>query len=297
MRTQHSVSWLELRSLVRLLMINILNSGRRYSSVYGVPTGGSVIAVMLADLCNAEVVDKPYPGTLIVDDICASGQTLAKYPENASAVLHVRPGSAHIPTYSVAETEEWIVYPYEHPSGGREVVTRMIEFIGDDPTREGLVDTPDRVIKAWQEVFVGYRGEEPKLATFEAPKCDQMVTLRNIDFVSFCEHHMLPFWGTAHVGYLPNGKVLGLSKLARLVEYRSRRLQIQERLASEIADAIESATGATGVGVVLEATHMCMVARGIKKDQCVMSTSVLRGAIKEQVDTRAEFFTLIGRKV
>lgn len=559
MRPERRITYDELMRLTDKLAAKVVNEilpKREIDSVWGVPTGGAVVAAMLRARLGYPMVDVPIlttpqggSKTLVVDDICDSGETLKPWHEAdvATAVLHVRPNSVMIPTVSVETTSDWITYPYEHKSGGRELITRMIERIGDDPKRPGLIDTPDRVLRAWQEIFFGYHGQPPKLQVFQE-QTDEMVTLRDIDFVSFCvvgstlvetptgswpiahlqegswvytfdekrgkftiaqasnirvtrrnaelvrvytddrdtllctpdhkiltyrrgwieaqnllsgervvalhrrswgngrpwingvpehslvdqamrgplpssclvhhddevvwhnnpenlirmskaehqrehakrdgrgdrinavtprgtpkferarraglkahynssefaeandrrsesikeswrrrkaganhhivavtsvpwkedvwcmsvpnhqnfvangivvhncEHHILPFWGKAHVGYVPkDGKVLGLSKLARLVEYNSRRLQIQERLGAEIADAIQKACDAKGVGVVIEATHLCMVARGIKKDGCVMTTAVLRGAMRDLPEARQEFYNLIGK--
>lgn len=305
MRPQRSVTWRELQTYVERLVVQTWNLPEA-GQIYGVPTGGSIIAVLF----QAERRDRGKPtrlvdtleGTtgrdlLVIDDVCDSGNTLSPFRTRGvvTCAVFVREKSQGCVDYSAETTDAWIHFPYEHEFVGREIATRVLQLIGDDPSREGLRETPERLLRTWREIFIGYQNNEPKITTFTSP-ADQMVTLRGIDFVSFCEHHVLPFYGVAHVGYLPDGKVLGLSKLARLVEYRSRRLQIQERLTNEIADAVQTAVAPKGIGVVLEATHMCMVARGVKKDNCVMSTSVLRGAIRDEQAAREEFFILIGRR-
>jgi GTP cyclohydrolase IA len=172
-------------------------------------------------------------------------------------------------------------------------IRKIIEFIGDDPEREGLIETPKRVIKSWQKLFGGYN-QDPKdiMKTFTEDACDEMVVLKNIEFYSTCEHHMIPFFGKIHIGYIPNGKVLGISKLARLVEIYARRLQIQEKLVSQIAEVIMTFLNPKGVIVIAEAQHLCMLARGVEKQNSIMITSAIRGVFKE-VETRNEFMNLI----
>lgn len=175
-------------------------------------------------------------------------------------------------------------------------IEEIILKIGDDPAREGLLDTPNRVIKSWQELFSGYMKEPGEILArdFDGYGYDQMVILRDIEIYSTCEHHMLPFFGRAHVAYLPSDRVVGLSKLARLVDCFSRRLQIQEKLTMQIANAIEEHLNPLGVGVIIEAKHMCMIARGIGKQNSVMTTSCLLGKFREPA-VRSEFLTLINR--
>ena len=177
-----------------------------------------------------------------------------------------------------------------------EAVTRILSAIGDDPEREGLRDTPVRVIKSWEKLYGGYHLNPADVlrTVFTDGHCDEMVVLRDIEFYSNCEHHMLPFFGKCHIGYLPDGRVVGLSKLARLVEVFARRLQIQERLTSQIADALQEHLSPKGVMVVMEAQHLCMLARGVEKQESVMVTSAVRGGFKEAT-TRNEFMQLIGR--
>lgn len=177
----------------------------------------------------------------------------------------------------------------------RNAIRAMLVAIGEDPDREGLKDTPDRVVRSWGEIFAGY-GEDPSSilsTTFEDVNgYDEMILLRDIPFHSTCEHHMLPFQGRAHVGYLPSNRVVGLSKLARLVDCYARRLQIQERMTRDIATAMMTHLQPQGCGVVLEAEHGCMVCRGVKKEGARMVTSTLEGVFKTPA-TRAEFMSLI----
>jgi GTP cyclohydrolase I len=177
------------------------------------------------------------------------------------------------------------------------LVHTMLVRLGEDPSREGLKRTPLRVAKAMDYLTSGYSQsveDVVRQAVFNQEGKD-MVVVRDIEFYSLCEHHMLPFFGHAHVGYLPNGKVIGLSKVARLVDVFARRLQVQERLTTEIADALMDALGALGVGVVLEASHTCMMMRGVQKQRSSTITSAMRGTFESISRTRSEFMTFIGR--
>ena len=171
----------------------------------------------------------------------------------------------------------------------------IITLLGEDVQREGLVKTPERAAKAFWFLTRGYRQDIGSLineAVFTSDT-DEMVIVRNIEMYSMCEHHMLPFIGKCNVAYLPNGKVLGLSKIARIVDYFARRLQIQEVLTKQIAECVQSAIGGKGVGVVIEAQHMCMMMRGVEKQNSVMKTSCLLGTFKEDARTRSEFLSLL----
>ncbi|MHC8316138.1 GTP cyclohydrolase I FolE [Pseudomonas sp. LB3P31] len=169
--------------------------------------------------------------------------------------------------------------------------------IGENPDREGLLDTPARAAKAMQYLCHGYEQsvEEIVNGALFSSDTDEMIIVADIELYSLCEHHLLPFIGKAHVAYIPTGKVLGLSKIARLVDMFARRLQIQENLTRQIADAIQDVTGAAGVAVVIEARHMCMMMRGVEKQNSTMNTSVMLGAFRESSNTRQEFLQLIGR--
>ena len=301
MRTQVRVTWAELEREIRLLASKMVEHNWRPLGLYGVPSGGVPVALLLRraldDIlgCAPELTGAPDTGVWVVDDICDSGETLARYPGHLTAVLHVRPSSAGVPTVFLRQTEDWVVYPYEkQEEPGSEIITRMLEFLGEDPKREGLRETPARVARAWQELFGGY-AMDPKLTTFEDGLCDEMVVSRDIRFASFCEHHMLPFFGSAHVGYLPGAKIIGVSKLSRVVEKFARRLQVQERLTQQVALELERALEPRGVAVVVEATHFCMVMRGVRQPDSTMVTSAMRGVFRDRPETRAEFLALIRR--
>jgi len=179
-----------------------------------------------------------------------------------------------------------------------QMVRDLLSYIGEDPAREGLQETPARFLKAWSEYTRGYH-EKPEdiLKSFEdgAESVDEMVIVRDIPVYSLCEHHLAPFFGKAYVGYVPDKRILGLSKISRLVEVFARRLQVQERLTNQIADALNDNLQALGVAVVLECRHMCMESRGVRHTGTATVTSALRGSIKTNADTRREFLSLIGR--
>ena len=179
-----------------------------------------------------------------------------------------------------------------------EKITRnLIETIGEDPNREGLLKTPKRVAKSWEYFSEGYRTDLDNIineAIFHED-CSEMVVVRDIEFFSMCEHHMIPFFGRAHVGYLPNGKLIGLSKIPRIVDMFSRRLQLQERLTSQVANTLEEVLKPIGVAVVMEGRHLCMQMRGVEKQNSYASTSAMLGQFRKSAETRAEFLSIIGK--
>ncbi|MBA7630798.1 GTP cyclohydrolase 1 [subsurface metagenome] len=181
----------------------------------------------------------------------------------------------------------------------RTAVASIIKAIGEDPKREGLVDTPRRVAEMYAELFmgIGMNAKEELKVVYEAGH-REMVILRDIPFYSMCEHHLLPFYGVAHIGYIPdvNGRIVGISKLARVLEIITKRPQIQERMTSEIADAIMDGLKPSGVVVVVQAEHLCMIMRGIKKPGSHIVTSALRGTFRTHPETRTEFFSLLQGK-
>ncbi len=173
--------------------------------------------------------------------------------------------------------------------------TKILEGLGEDPSRQGLVKTPLRAAKAMEFLTSGYHQSVDEIlngAIFDEDY-DEMVIVKEIEFYSLCEHHILPFWGKCHVGYLPRKRIVGLSKIPRIVDMFSRRLQVQERLTREIAESLETALDPRGVAVVMEGRHLCMMARGVEKQAPVMTTNVMRGTFREDSSTRAEFLRCI----
>jgi GTP cyclohydrolase I len=181
----------------------------------------------------------------------------------------------------------------------KKAVKELLEAIGENPSRQGIQDTPRRVAEMYNELFQGFGKDAKKElgVDFELGH-REMVVVKDIPFYSMCEHHLLPFYGVAHVGYIPNkeGRIVGISKLARVVETIARRPQVQERMTTEIADIVYNGLRATGAGVVIQAEHMCMIMRGIKKPGSNVVTSALRGTFKTQAISRAEFFSIINAK-
>lgn len=183
----------------------------------------------------------------------------------------------------------------ELPNQDEQIIVELLKYIGEDPTREGLRETPRRVLKAWREWTSGYH-TDPKslLKTFEdgAEGVNELVIVHSIPVISFCEHHCSPFFGKAHVGYVPNKRIVGLSKLARLVDVFSRRLQVQERLTQQIISTLDEVLQPIGAGVLIRATHTCMSSRGVKIHGSSTTTSAMRGALLNEVSARSEFLML-----
>ena len=174
------------------------------------------------------------------------------------------------------------------------LVATLIAEIGDNPSREGLKDTPKRVVRSWQELYAGYWEKPEELLTvFDCGTYDQIVLLKDIEMYSMCEHHMLPFYGKAHVAYIPDKKVIGISKLARLLEIYSRRLQIQERIGEEVTGALMDYLQPKGAACIIEARHLCMCARGVGKQNSIMVTSSMKGAFLSDASAKQELMTLI----
>ncbi len=193
-------------------------------------------------------------------------------------------------------SREVVAAPVDH-SRIEAAVREILLAVGENPDREGLRETPRRVARMYEEIFAGLRQDPASVLkkTF-TEKYDEMVLVKNIHFDSMCEHHLLPFFGTAHIAYLPNGKIVGLSKLARVTEIVAKRPQVQERMTEELADLVMEVLEPKGVGVVLQASHTCMSMRGVRKANSVCSTSAMRGAFKENLATRSEFMALIQGK-
>jgi len=272
------------------LLLKLIKSikGKYYSGVYGVPRGGIPIACAISAKLNIPLVSKPFDGCLVVDDLIDSGKTAEKYKNYEFKVLIIK------------KDNEWIEFWYENTEQDKEdIITRMIENIGDNPKREGLIDTPKRVTKMWQETFRGYDPKQkPQLTVFnngiDGIVYDEMIVDTG-DFYSHCEHHMVPFFGQYWFAYIPNKKILGLSKVARIVDYYSAKLQIQERLVKEILDEIEKEVKPKGIALIMRGEHLCKTMRGVKK-KGQMVTSDLRGVFKTSSQTRQEFLSFVGYK-
>lgn len=265
------------------------------TKLYGVPNGG-IYAGFLACAAygrSVEMVETPEEADTIVDDVIDSGATRERYSVyNKPFVALVDKTGADRDLMGT-----WVSFCWErmaNQTGPEDAVIRILQFLGEDPAREGLRETPTRVVRSWGELFAGYKQDPAALLkTFEDGACDEMVVLKDIGFTSFCEHHLLPFTGTAHVAYLPDRKVLGLSKLARLVDCFAKRLQLQERLTTQVTAALDEHLRPQGSACVVEATHYCMACRGVRKENAVMVTSSLTGVFRDKPEVRAEFFQLV----
>lgn len=286
------------------LSIKTIFNGVDVLSCYPVPRGG-VPAMYLVEtaLKNLGVVlitfDNPAKCDFILDDIIDSGKTKVHYLQEHPSVPFFALYSKR-PEDNDLKPDEWVVFPWEtngeEDSSADDIPTRLLQYIGEDVNRGGLLETPQRFLKAWQFYTRGYNQDPAEvLKVFEdgADKVDEMVLVRSIPVYSQCEHHLAPFFGVAHVGYIPSGKIVGLSKLSRLVDIFARRLQVQERLTNQVADALEEHLGALGVAVVLECRHMCMESRGVCQQGHSTITSAMRGVMKDKPEARAEFLELI----
>jgi GTP cyclohydrolase I len=264
--------------------------------VYGVPSGGlHALALAFGSRPYLSVVERPEDADCFVDDVIDSGKTrdyyVGEYRKPFYALVD-KPGEDKDWAFG-----KWVTFPWErmsNRSGPEENIVRLLQFVGEDPDREGLRETPRRVVTSLQEMTAGYR-QHPLdvLKVFTADRCDEMVTLKGVPVVSLCEHHLLPFMGVAHVGYVPrDGMIVGVSKLARLVDVYARRLQVQERLTCQVTQALDDHLNPLGSACVIEATHSCMSCRGVNKGG-VMVTSSLTGVFRDDPQARAEFLQLV----
>lgn len=294
------VKWSQLLKLTTQCVEDLLRDRIRVPDpvrIFGVPRGGCVPAVLVAAELNMRgfrirLVDSAGDADLVVDDLIDSGETKRRYENENRRFI------ALIDKSEPEWAGKWIVFPWEQNGEEQptDAIVRILSYIGEDPNREGLRDTPKRVIKSYGELFAGYGKDAADLMTvFEDGACDEMVVLRSISMQSFCEHHMLPFIGVAHVAYVPNNRVIGVSKLARLVDMFAKRLQIQERICQQVTAALDEHLQPHGSACVIEAKHLCMSCRGVNKQNSSMITSSLTGVFRENAVTRSEFLSLIQR--
>jgi GTP cyclohydrolase I len=261
--------------------------------VYPIPRGGLPAALAIGNHIPIEIVEIPERAEIIVDDLVDSGITLARYTE---AFPHI-PRVVLIDKRTNEWRGKWVVFPWEGSSEGsfEDNVTRLLQYVGEDPTRGGLLETPKRVARAWKDWCSGYdQKPEDILKVFEdgGENYDQMIARKDIPIYSHCEHHLAPIVGRCTIAYIPNGKIVGLSKMDRLAHIFSRRLQVQERMTQQIADAIEKHLKPTGVGVWISARHMCVESRGVRHQSSDTITTALKGALLHDQAARAEFLHL-----
>ena len=256
--------------------------------IWGIPRGGSIVAG-LARQQGAIVVDTPQEADIAVDDIIDSGATQALIKQ-----------TYQLETYSLINKvkdgiNEWVHFPWEE-SPEQDIgmsVSRILQYIGEDSLRDGLIETPKRVVASWKQLFGGYGVNPEDVMKWFIDDTDEMIISKNIQFFSTCEHHMLPFFGKASVAYIPEGRVLGLSKLSRIVDIYSRRLQTQEHLTRQIGEALTAQV--KSVAVHIEAEHLCMKSRGVNQQESTMITNYLTGAFRENTDARNEFLMSVNK--
>lgn len=275
--------------------LKALGSASKLLRCYPIPRGGIPAAYALGSTFGLLLVDDPAEADFFFDDIIDSGATLEKW----CGMFPGRPFLALVDKTdpSCKYKDDWIVFPWEGDAATSisDHIVRLLQFVGENPERGGLLETPSRVAKAWQHWCNGYdKNPADILKVFEdgAEGYDEMVVVKDIPIYSHCEHHLAPIFGTATIAYIPDGRIVGLSKLSRLADLFARRLQVQERLTSQIADALQEHLKPKGVGVVVRARHLCMESRGVCQQGHHTITSALRGVLREDPAARAEFMEL-----
>lgn len=263
---------------------------------FAVPRGGVSAALAIQQHSPITLVDDAREADIFIDDLVDSGRTREQfadvYPDKPFFALidkQTDVGKAHF--------DRWIVFPWENNESEsfENNIVRLLQFVGEDPQRGGLLETPKRVTKAWKDWTKGYGQDAASvLKVFEdgGERYDQMVTVKDIPIYSHCEHHLAAIFGTATISYIPNGKIVGLSKLSRVADVFARRLQVQERLTDQIADALWEHLNPKGVGVMIRARHLCMESRGVYQQGHHTITTALRGVIKDDQGPREEFLRL-----
>ena len=284
------IAWSQLLSDINALDSKI--DWAKYNSIYGVPRNGLLIALLGINAPRIYEPGQITERTLIIDDLIDSGNTLARFKGQDTAVLYRKPHSPQT-TYFLREIDDWIELPFENELPAEDAVTRLIESLGENPHREGLIKTPKRVVRMLRELTEGYSIDITKHfeSVFDSNN-QNIIIVKDIAFNSLCEHHMLPFFGTVNIAYIPQGKVLGLSKFARIIDACSHKLQIQENLTQEIADILIKNLS-ENIYVVIKAQHLCMAIRGVKKFNSLTITSAISGVFKTNPSARAEALKLM----
>ncbi len=285
------ISYQKLKEDCKVLAEKIKTADRGYTSIYAIPRGGVPVGLYLSNELDIPLVKEPEKGSLIVDDLVDSGKTIDPYIKDQYdvAVLYRKPHSPEESSnlYIVETLDDWIEFPYEATNlDAEENFRRILEFLGEDPTREGLQETPKRYLKFMRQFL---EKDDFNFTTFSSEGYDEMVVQKEIPFYSLCEHHIAPFFGTATVAYIPGDKIVGLSKLARTVRHYAANFQNQERITSQVAERLEKELNPLGVAVTLSARHFCMEMRGVKTHDVHTVTTKLIGAFKNKPDTKAEY--------
>lgn len=305
---KHFLSYDELQQRAEIVCKEILSNNDLPGKVciYGIPRGGVSAAILVNNFFDGKIesclVHDIALADIIIDDIRDSGNTVTRYKKlNTSAKIYTL-------IDKLGKDSEyknvWFVFPWESSDehSVNDVPMRFIQYIGEDITREGLCGTPERVVKSWNELYSGYDVNINELFTMfeDCNNYDELILLKDCDLYSTCEHHLLPFYGKAHIAYIPNKKIVGISKLIRLMEVYSRRLQIQERIGQQVTSDLVKHLDCKAAACIIEARHLCLLARGVQKQHSTMTTSSLLGIFKEQsqrgIAARQELLTLIGNK-
>jgi len=280
------LSWKDVSLYVDLLISEAEEDGFDLNrmTIWGVPRGGSIVAGLIQGKRDVVIVDDPEDADIIVDDILDSGATRDQYEKPFFTLVDKQE----------EKIDEWVHFPWEEtPEQDIEMsVRRIIQWLGEDQNRNGLQDTPKRVVNSWKELFGGYETDPESIMRWFDDDTDEMIISKDIQFYSTCEHHMLPFFGTASVAYIPEGKVLGISKLSRIVGIYARRLQTQEHLTRQIAEALQP--NVRSVAVHVKAQHLCMMARGVGQQRSAMVTNYLVGDFRDKPEARNEFLMAVG---
>ena len=269
---EYFINWKEI-----IKRVDKLDKSKKY---YGVPRGGQYISAMLNPVDTIEECD------IIIDDLIDSGKTRENYSQYKKPFIGL-----FDKTTEEDLKNKWLVFPWElKEEAVEDNFCRILQYLGEDPTREGLLETPKRYIKFMKEFLTP---KEFNFTSFDAEGTDEMIVQTNIPFYSLCEHHIAPFFGVANVAYIPKGKIVGLSKLARTVDLYANRLQNQERITTQVAERLQKELSPLGVAVTLKAQHLCMNMRGVKKHNTWTTTSKMIGVFKEDAKAREEFFNII----
>lgn len=289
----------EYKDIICALVSKIAESGKQYKALFPIPRGGYYPAIMLSNMLHIPIVQdlgRDVP-TLIVDDIVDSGKTLEPYTDYDKAVVYAKDYAKDKVTFYGEIKDGWLLIPDEKDCGIEDHIRRMIEYIGEDPTRQGLLGTPDRIVRMWKEIFRGYDPtKKPKITTF--PNDDKIsdIVFDSGDYYSMCEHHILPFFGKYYFAYIPNpnGRILGISKVARVVGYCAARLQLQERLAHDVVNMLSEALNndALGFAIAMKGTHLCKSMRGVR-NAGKMNVAHFTGVFNFNPELRREFYKLI----